>query len=70
MAQCATAIAAGEIVYGGLGADLERAGKRLDDPDLRIAVIARSRKLTLVTGNVHHFEHVPGLRIENWLEPD
>ena len=22
-----------------------------------------------VTGNVRHFERVPGLRIENWLEP-
>jgi tRNA(fMet)-specific endonuclease VapC len=58
------------IVYGGLRADLERSGKRLDDPDLRIASIALSRDLTLVTGNVRHFERVPGLRIENWLEPD
>ena len=61
--------AAAEI-YGALRADLERIGKRLDDPDLRIASIALSRDLTLVTGNVRHFERVPGLRIENWLEPD
>lgn len=60
--------AAAEI-YGALRADLERIGKRLDDPDLRIASIALSRDLTLVTGNVRHFEQVPGLRIENWLEP-
>ena len=58
------------VIYGGLRADLERVGKRLDDPDLRIASIALSRDLTLVTGNVRHFERVPGLRIENWLEPD
>jgi tRNA(fMet)-specific endonuclease VapC len=58
------------IIYGGLRADLERSGKRLDDPDLRIASIALSRDLTLVTGNVRHFERVPGLRLENWLEPD
>lgn len=58
------------IIYGGLRADLERLGKRLDDPDLRIAAIALSRDLTLVTGNIRHFERVPGLRIENWLEPD
>lgn len=58
------------IIYGGLRADLERVGKRLDDPDLRIASIALSRDLTLVTGNVRHFERVPDLRIENWLEPD
>ena len=58
------------VIYGGLRADLERVGKRLDDPDLRIASIALSRDLTLVTGNVRHFERVPGLRVENWLEPD
>ena len=61
--------AAAEI-YGALRADLERIGKRLDDPDLRIASIALSRDLTLVTGNVRYFSRVPGLRIENWLEPD
>ena len=56
--------------YGPLRAELERIGRRLDGPDLRIASIALSRDLTLVTGNVRHFERVPGLRIENWLEPD
>ena len=56
--------------YGPLRAELERLGRRLDAPDLRIAAIALSRDLTLVTGNVSHFERVPGLRIENWLEPD
>lgn len=61
--------AAAEI-YGALRADLERIGRRLDDPDLRIAAIALSRDLTLVTGNLRHFSRVPGLRIENWLEPD
>jgi tRNA(fMet)-specific endonuclease VapC len=57
-------------VYGSLRAELERVGRRLDGSDLRIASIALSRDLTLVTGNVRHFERVPGLRIENWLEPD
>jgi predicted nucleic acid-binding protein len=56
-------------VYGPLRSELERVGRRLDGPDLRIAAIALSRDLTLVTGNVRHFERVPGLRIENWLEP-
>ena len=56
--------------YGPLRAELERRGQRLDGLDLRIAAIALSRDLTLVTGNVRHFEQVPGLRIENWLEPD
>jgi predicted nucleic acid-binding protein len=54
-------------VYGGLRAQLEREGRRLAEPDLRIAAIALSRDLTLVTGNVRHFQRVPGLRVENWL---
>lgn len=53
--------------YGALRADLERAGRRLDEPDLRIASIAICRGLTLVTGNVRHFGRVPGLELENWL---
>lgn len=56
--------------YGPLRVELEREGQRLDGPDLRIASIALSRDLTLVTGNVRHFEQVPGLRVANWLEPD
>ena len=56
--------------YGTLRAELEQSGTRLDDPDLRIAAIALARDLTLVTGNVRHFARVPGLRIENWLEPE
>lgn len=59
---------AAAAVYGTLRADLERRGMRVDDPDLRIASIALARDLTLVTGNVRHFERVPGLRVENWLD--
>jgi tRNA(fMet)-specific endonuclease VapC len=55
-------------VYGPLRAELERQGKRLDEPDLRIASIALSRELTLVTGNVRHLKRVPGLAVENWLQ--
>lgn len=53
--------------FGPLRAELERQGKRLDDADLRIAAIALSQDLTVVTGNERHFGRVPGLRIENWL---
>lgn len=55
--------------YAELKAQLERDGRPLDEPDLRIAAIVRTRDLTLVTGNVRHFERVPGLHVENWLEP-
>jgi tRNA(fMet)-specific endonuclease VapC len=54
-------------VYGPLRARLEREGRRLDEPDLRIASIALSRGLTVVTGNVRHFARVPDLAVENWL---
>lgn len=53
--------------YGSLRADLERQGRRLAEPDLRIASIALDRKLVLVTGNVRHFARVPNLVVENWL---
>ena len=53
--------------YGSLRARLEAEGRRLDEPDLRIASIALSRDLTLVTANVRHFDRVPGLRVDNWL---
>jgi len=59
--------AAAAEIYGPLRSSLEAMGRRLDEPDLRIASIALSRRLTLVTGNVRHFSRVPDLRVENWL---
>lgn len=56
-------------IYASLRATLEKQGKRLDEPDLRIASIALFRDLTLVSGNVRHFRRVPSLTVENWLEP-
>lgn len=54
-------------IYGGLRADLERAGTPIGDADLRIASIALVHDLTVVTGNVRHFERVRDLPVENWL---
>lgn len=53
--------------YGRLRAEFESAGRGLAEPDLRIASIALSRDLTVVTGNVRHFSRVPELLVENWL---
>jgi len=53
--------------YAEIRVELEAAGQRLEDADLRIAAICLARDLTLITGNVRHFERVPGLRVENWL---
>ena len=53
--------------YGEVRTELERRGTPLGDADLRIAAIALARGLTVVTGNVRHFQRVPGLAVENWL---
>ena len=59
-------LAAGQT-YGRLRVELERAGAPLAEPDLRIASIAVTHGLTVVTGNVRHFSRVPGLQVENWI---
>jgi tRNA(fMet)-specific endonuclease VapC len=54
--------------FGVLKAALERSGTPLAEPDLRIASIALTRELTLVTRNVRHFQRVPELAVENWID--
>ena len=54
--------------YGELRAELERRGMPIGDADMRIAAIALANAVVVVTGNVRHFELVPGLSVENWLE--
>lgn len=54
--------------YGELRAELERLGTPIGDADMRIAAVALSNDLKVVTGNERHFRRVPGLEIENWLE--
>jgi tRNA(fMet)-specific endonuclease VapC len=55
--------------YAELRAHLEHHGSPLAEPDLRIAAIARTFDLVLVTGNERHFRRIPGLVVENWIEP-
>ena len=54
-------------IYGELRAELERRGTPIGDADTRIASIALAHGLIVVTGNMRHFERVPGLVVENWL---
>jgi tRNA(fMet)-specific endonuclease VapC len=54
--------------YGDIRADLEKKGTVIGVNDLHIAAHARSEGLILVSNNVHEFERVEGLRLENWIE--
>lgn len=53
--------------FGALKADLERRGQSLADADLLIASISLARGAVLATGNVRHYERIPGLTIEDWI---
>lgn len=48
-------------------ATLERKGQPIGGYDILIAGHARSRGLTVVTGNLSEFGRVDGLRCEDWL---
>ena len=54
-------------VFAALAARLDEAGEPLHVADLQIAATALHHDLELVTGNVRHFERVPGLRISRSL---
>jgi predicted nucleic acid-binding protein len=54
-------------VYGEIHAALASAGQILEDADLQIAATAIHHGLELVTGNIQHFERVPGLRLHRAL---
>jgi len=55
------------LAYGGLPADLERAGTPIGPLDTLIAAHAVSIGATLVTSNTREFARVRGLHVENWL---
>lgn len=50
-------------VFGRIRADLEERGAVLPDADLQIAAIALYHGLELVTGNLRHFQRIPGLQL-------
>ena len=53
--------------YGEIRSILEKQETPLAHADLQIASIALSINMTLITGNLKHFQRVPGLAVENWL---
>lgn len=52
--------------YGDLRTELERRGQPIGTLDTMIAAHALTSNTILVTNNTREFEHVPGLRLENW----
>jgi predicted nucleic acid-binding protein len=53
--------------YGEMRSFMEKQGTPLAHADLQIASIALSMNMTLITGNLKHFQRVPKLAVENWL---
>ena len=55
---------------GRIYADLERTGQPIGYPDSIIAAIALQRNLTLVTGNLAHYQRLQALdyplKLDNW----
>lgn len=49
--------------FAAIRAELRASGMLIPDMDLLIAATALTHDLTLVTGNLRHFDRVPGLRI-------
>lgn len=54
-------------IFGEICARLEAAGTMLADADLQIAATAVHHGLDLVTGNLRHFERIPGLKVNRVL---
>lgn len=56
------------ILAGDLRAEWKTAGTPVGYGDGLIAATAKTHSLILVTRNVRHFDHVSGLRVENWID--
>ncbi|MBQ6204328.1 MAG: type II toxin-antitoxin system VapC family toxin [Prevotella sp.] len=61
-------LAADGIDYAKIKHLLKEQGNMIDDFDIVIAGQAISEGLTVVTDNIKHFNRIPGLKIENWME--
>ena len=55
--------------FGRVRAGLRPQGISVDNMDLLIGATALVYDLTVVTHNTGHFQHIPGLRLEDWLTP-
>ncbi len=55
--------------YGHIRSVLDERGTPIGPLDTLIAAHAVSLDLTLVTNNVREFARVPGLKLDNWVDP-
>lgn len=55
--------------YAEVRVHLEAAGTPIGPNDLLLAAHALEEGVVVVTDNVREFTRVPGLTVENWLEP-
>jgi tRNA(fMet)-specific endonuclease VapC len=53
--------------FGMIKAQLKQQGNSIMDADILIGSIAQANKLILVTNNTKHFQRIPNLQLENWL---
>ncbi len=54
--------------YARIKYALRKIGKPVDEFDMLIAGHALSEGLTVVTDNLKHFENMPDVKVENWME--
>lgn len=52
--------------FGGIKAELEKRGVRIEDFDAAVAAHALALGAVLVTDNIEHMKRIPRLRLENW----
>ncbi len=54
-------------LFGMIKAQLKQQGNLIMDADILIGSIAQANELILVTNNTKHFQRIPNLQLENWL---
>lgn len=54
--------------YARIKHTLRKQGKPVDEFDMVIAGHALNKGLTVVTDNIKHFENMPEVKVENWME--
>ncbi|MBO7597904.1 MAG: PIN domain-containing protein [Bacteroidales bacterium] len=54
--------------YGQIKATLRKAGRIADEFDMLIGGQALFNNLIVVTDNIKHFELMPDIKVENWVE--